>query len=120
MMSLLINISGFVLIAAIVWWFWIAGRSAAGARYQESLVIQVKDGIYDPDRIEVAAGEEISLQFKREDPSPCAEYVVFPDIDISKKLAVHATTEVSLPPLQAGEYPFTCQMQMYRGTLVVE
>ena len=120
MMSFLINAGGLLLIAAIAWWFWFAGRHSAGEHYQASLVIQVKDGVYEPDRIAVSEGQKISLQFQREDPSPCAEYVVFPDLDISKKLAVHETTDISLPAMAAGEYPFTCQMQMYRGTLVVK
>lgn len=117
-MSLLVNIFGLLLIAAIVWWFWLAGRKNGGEHYTDTLEILVKDGVYDPDRIEVPAGEEITLHFRREDPSPCAEYVVFTDLDISKQLTVHKVTELSLPALQKGEYPFTCQMKMYRGLLV--
>lgn len=117
-MSILVNLAGLLLIAVIVWWFWIAGKKSSGAHYQESLVIEVKDGVYQPERIEVPAGQEITLQFQREDPSPCAEYVIFDDLDISAQLGVHTTTSVRLPELEKGEYPFTCQMKMYRGLLV--
>ncbi|MFV8783956.1 cupredoxin domain-containing protein [Microbulbifer sp. SA54] len=120
MISALINIAGLLLIAAIVWWFWIAGKKSSGERYQESLVIRVNDGVYEPDHITVPAGQAVVLQFLREDPSPCAEYVVFSDLDISTRLPVHETVEVKLPALEAGEYPFTCQMKMYRGLLVAE
>jgi len=27
---------------------------------------------------------------------------------------------VTIPPKKAGRYPFHCQMQMYRGTLVIK
>ncbi|WP_370463935.1 cupredoxin domain-containing protein [Microbulbifer sp. ALW1] len=32
---------------------------------------------------------------------------------------VDQITEVTIPAADAGEYPFHCQMQMYRGTLIV-
>lgn len=118
MMSVVVNVGGLLLIAVIAWWFWMAGRRSAAETYQASLVVQVKDGVYDPDRIQVPVGQEITLRFKREDPSPCAEYVVFSDLDISAQLSVHEITEVVLPKLEKGEYPFTCQMKMYRGLLV--
>ncbi|HEY8568713.1 cupredoxin domain-containing protein [Microbulbifer sp.] len=118
MMSVLVNVLGLLLILGIAWWFWLAGRKSPLQHYQESLVILVKDGVYEPDRIEVPAGREIILNFQREDASPCAEYVVFPDLNISKQLPVNQITEVQLPKLEKGEYPFTCQMKMYRGLLV--
>ncbi|WP_237066937.1 cupredoxin domain-containing protein [Microbulbifer guangxiensis] len=124
MLTLIVNVAGLLLIAAIVWWFWIAGRSgktgadrtvpAAGRE------ILVKDGVYEPDRIFLPAGSPATLKFRREDPSPCAEYVLFPDLEVSAQLAVHEVTEVRLPAAEPGKYPFTCQMQMYRGTLEVE
>ena len=58
-------------------------------------------------------------QFLRKDASPCAETVIFPDLDISATLALGKTASVALPPLPAGEYAFHCQMQMYRGVLIV-
>ncbi|AMX03339.1 cupredoxin domain-containing protein [Microbulbifer thermotolerans] len=119
-MSLLVNLSGLALIAAIVWWFQLLKRSPAADKAAEAAaLIVVRDGIYEPGCIRVAAGRETELRFLREDPSPCAEYVVFADLDISAQLAVGRETAVSLPPLTAGEYEFTCQMRMYRGTLVV-
>lgn len=118
MMSLAINLTGLLLIVAIVWWFWLAGRHGGGARFSESLEVRVKDGVYEPDRIEVPAGHEVTLHFRREDPSPCAEYVVFSDLEISAELAVNQVTDVPLPALEKGEYPFTCQMKMYRGLLI--
>jgi plastocyanin domain-containing protein len=55
----------------------------------------------------------------RIDESPCSAVVVFADLDISEDLPIGETKEITLPALPPGEYPFTCQMQMYRGELVV-
>lgn len=118
-MNWLINLAGVALIAGIVWWFWLAKRGAAAPLAAPSQVILVKDGVYEPERIQIAAGRETTLHFRREDPSPCAEYVVFPDLEVSEQLALEQNTAVRLPASEPGEYPFTCQMQMYRGTLVV-
>ncbi|WP_299596929.1 cupredoxin domain-containing protein [uncultured Microbulbifer sp.] len=122
MESLLINLSGLAAIALTLWWFWLAPKrntlQAVGA--DEKLEILVKDGVYEPDRICVPAGTETVLHFRREDASPCAEWVLFPDLEVSAQLAVDQVTDVTLPAADAGEYPFHCQMQMYRGALVVE
>nr|WP_255775281.1 cupredoxin domain-containing protein [Microbulbifer sediminum] len=120
---MLINISGLLLIAAIVWWFWLAqsGQDKASVNVgDEQTEILVRDGVYEPDHIRLPAGKPATLYFRREDPSPCAEYVLFPDLEVSAQLAVGERTQVQLPAAEPGKYPFTCQMQMYRGSLTVE
>ncbi|MFI2811489.1 MULTISPECIES: cupredoxin domain-containing protein [Microbulbifer] len=123
MMTLLVNVTGLVLIVAIVWWFWLAeaGRESEPVRAtDEEMEVLVKDGVYEPDHIRLPAGEPATLYFRREDPSPCAEYVLFPDLEVSAQLAVGERTPVRLPAAEPGKYPFTCQMQMYRGSLSIE
>ena len=122
MESLLINLAGLLAIALTLWWFWLApkGNRQQAVGVDEKLQILVKDGVYEPDRIRIAAGEKTALHFRREDASPCAEWVLFPDLEVSAQLAVDKITEVTVPATDAGEYPFHCQMQMYRGTLIVE
>lgn len=122
METLLINLSGLAVIALTIWWFWLAskGNRPQAASADEKLEILVKDGVYEPARIRIPAGKETALHFRREDASPCAEWVLFPDLEVSSQLAVDQATEVTIPAAEVGEYPFHCQMQMYRGTLVVE
>ncbi|UCE88437.1 MAG: cupredoxin domain-containing protein [Pseudomonadota bacterium] len=115
----IVNVAGAALIAAIVWWFWIARPRVVKA--QSDLVeIVVANGVYTPARIEAHAGTPITLRFLREDPSPCAEQVVFDTLGVSAELPLGEAREVTVTPPAAGEYDFTCQMQMYRGTLVVK
>ncbi len=117
---MLINISGLALIALIVWWFWLYKRREVGvAGDGAGMRITVENGIYTPSRLKVAAGQPINLIFERKDPSPCAATVVFSDFDVSEELPLNKSKTIALPAMQPGEYPFTCQMQMYRGTLVV-
>jgi plastocyanin domain-containing protein len=114
---ILVNLAGLVLIGLIVWWFWLskpkAQRAASGV-----IDVMVEGGVYAPARIEVAAGEPVTLRFLRKDPSPCAEKVLFDDLGIAADLPIGQPVELTITPGKAGEYAFTCQMQMYRGMLV--
>ena len=118
----LVNIVGVLLIVAIIWWFWLGPKHSAVKVVStvDKLQILVKDGVYEPDHIRLPAGRAATLHFRREDPNPCSEWVLFPDLEVSAELALHKDTPVNLPAAKPGEYPFTCQMQMYRGTLVLE
>ena len=120
--TLLINLFGLAAIVLTVWWFWLAPKrnKKEVVSADERLEILVKDGVYEPDRIRISAGKKTVLHFRRDDASPCAEWVLFPDLEVSSQLAVDQTTDVTIPAADAGQYPFHCQMQMYRGTLVVE
>ncbi len=116
---IIINLLGLLLIALIAWWFWIYKPDAVLAD-KNTVTVVVDNGIYEPAKIRLAAGQNTTLRFLRKDPSPCAATVVFADLEISAELPVNKYQEINLPPLAAGEYPFTCQMQMYRGALIVE
>ncbi len=111
---------GLLLIALIVWWFWLYKASNAVDVSAENITIIVNNGIYQPSRIKVVPGKKTTLQFLRKDASSCAATVLFPDFDISEELPLEAKKSVELPAMSAGEYLFHCPMKMYTGTLVVE
>ena len=117
MTTTLVNVAGLAIAGLIVWWFWLskpkAQRAASGV-----IDVIVEGGVYAPARIEVAAGQPVTLRFLRKDPSPCAEKVLFDDLGIAADLPIGQPVELTITPSKAGEYAFTCQMQMYRGTLV--
>ena len=115
---LFVNIAGLLLIALIVWWFWLYQPKAAELAASDR-VITVANGTYTPARIRLPAGQAATLTFLRRDPTPCSETVLIPDLNISAALPLDKPTSIAIPPLSAGEYAFHCQMQMYRGHLIV-
>jgi len=114
-----INIAGVLLIALIVWWFWLyqPKETALGA---SDLVITVDNGVYTPSRISLPAGKSVNIKFLRKDQSPCAEMLLIPALQISQTLPLGKVASIRLPAMTAGEYPFHCQMQMYRGQITVQ
>ncbi|EKF75490.1 hypothetical protein A11A3_03999 [Alcanivorax hongdengensis A-11-3] len=119
-MTWIINLAGLLLMALIVWWFWLARREPGQRSEDGEFHIRVADGVYDPATLHARVGQPLTLWFHRQDPSPCAEQVIFQGLDVSAFLAVGEPTAVRLTPGQAGRYRFTCQMQMYQGTLIVD
>ncbi len=115
---MIINLLGLLLIALIVWWFWIY-KPAEVIVDKSTITVMVENGTYEPSRIRLPARQSTTLRFIRKDASPCAATVVFADLEISEELPLNKPKEISLPPLDAGEYHFSCQMQMYRGELIV-
>jgi len=119
MIDIIVNVSGILLIGLIIYWFWI-GKPVTRKIDSGVIDILVDHGIYEPSRIEVPAGQAVTLRFQRKDASPCAEKVVFSDFDLTVDLPVNETVDVKITPEHAGEFLFTCQMQMYRGVLVAK
>lgn len=118
-MDLLTNVIALLLIAGIVWWFWVYKPKAVT---HESNVIEIiaDNGVYAPAHIQLKKGEKVILKFLRKDASPCAEKVIFDKLNLSVDLPVGQPVEVNIQPQEAGEIEFTCQMQMYRGSLIVQ
>lgn len=116
---LIVNLIGLALIAGIIWWFWLyQAKPAASVDTRREIIVE--NGVYQPARLQVPAKQSVTLNFLRKDASPCAETVVFPDLQISESLPLNHSKRITLPALEKGDYAFHCQMQMYRGQLHVE
>lgn len=116
---IVINILGILIIALIIYWFWLYKPKEVSAISDEITVI-VENGNYQPARIKLAAGQLSTIKFMRKDESPCSGSVLFPDYNISEELPLNKNKTIVLPAMPKGEYAFHCQMQMYRGTILVE
>jgi Cu+-exporting ATPase len=111
---------GAALIVALAWFFFGPKKAVAAREEDGEQLIDIRvEGVYAPDRITAEAGKPIRLRFDRREDAACSDTVVFPDFGISQPLRAFGVTEASLPPAKPGEYPFSCAMNMYRGTLVV-
>jgi plastocyanin domain-containing protein len=115
----LINILGIAVMACIVWWFWLWKPRAISGMTNKRQIIIVDSGTYQPAHISVPVGRPSIIHFLRKDPSPCASTVIFPAWDISAELPVDEEVAITIQPSSTGVYPFTCQMQMYRGEVHV-
>lgn len=117
---MIINLIGLLLIALIIWWFWLYKPAKAVDLSSENITIVVDKGVYQPSRINVEADKKVMLHFLRKDGNPCAATVLFPKLEISAELPLETSRAIELPPMISGEYTFHCPMKMYTGTLIVE
>ncbi|MCJ8319006.1 MAG: cupredoxin domain-containing protein [Colwellia sp.] len=116
----IINIAGLGLILLVIWWFWLYKPEGVVVSSKDSITILVKDGVYQPANIKVAAGKSVEITIYRQDDSGCAANIIFPDFDINEELPLRQNKTITLPPIVSGEYSFHCPMMMYKGRLIVE
>lgn len=116
---------GVIVVAGLLTWiilrFFFGRRHAATGTVHDGVqnaTITVKGG-YSPSTITMAAGTPIALTFDRQETGECTSHVVFSDIALDAVLPGNTRTEVRLPALPPGEYPFACGMNMVHGLLIV-
>ena len=77
---------------------------------------------FTPSSLKLAAGGAGShgtVTFVRTTDKTCATEVVFPDLNIEKKLPLNQVVSVDLPTDTAKTLTFQCGMAMYKGAVVV-
>jgi plastocyanin domain-containing protein len=120
--EIIVVIAGVALVALVLWYFFgERERVAASARADgvQEIDITVKGG-YSPDVVVVRQGSPVRLNFYRDETASCSDRVVFGDFHIARDLPAFKTTPVEFTPERAGEFTWTCGMNMMRGKLVVE
>lgn len=125
--SIFSTIAALIVAAALTWlvlrFFFGTQKATAGAMdasgERQSATITVKGG-YSPAVVSMRAGTPITLAFDRQETGECTSHVVFADLGLDAMLPGNATTDVELPALPPGEYPFACGMNMVHGMLKVE
>lgn len=113
------NLLGLLVIATIVWWFWLYKPEEATSAEQGIINVLVENGVYEPARIQIPAHQTSTLRFLRKDTTPCSATVIFNGLDISSDLPVNHPKNIEVTPSKSGNYTFGCQMQMYKGELIV-
>ena len=114
---------GAVAAIGFVLWYFFGEREATAARVDERGIQEIKitvKGGYSPDVIVLKEGRTVQLHFYRDETASCSEQVVFGDFGIARDLPAFKTTTIEFTPEKAGEFTFTCGMNMMRGKLVVE
>jgi hypothetical protein len=80
--------------------------------------IKIGEHGYEPARLQVPAGEPVTLAITRTSEGNCGSRIVFPALHIEKEIPPGGMAVLTLPALPPGEIRFSCGMGMYRGAVV--
>jgi Cu+-exporting ATPase len=94
--------------------------AAAASRAGGQEITVVVSGGYSPDLIVARRGVPLRLVFDRRESSPCSDEIVLPDFGVRRALPPFAKTVLEIVPETAGEFEFTCGMNMLHGKILVE
>jgi Cu+-exporting ATPase len=116
-----VGVGALLLVAIYVFFF---GKrkavfAAAAGSGPQTITVVVQGG-YKPDLIVARRGVPLRMIFDRREESPCSDEIVLPEFGIRRALPAHARTELSITPERAGEFEFTCGMNMLHGKILVE
>ncbi|MBV7504716.1 cupredoxin domain-containing protein [Bacillus sp. sid0103] len=76
---------------------------------------------YSPNVIRVKKGVPVELEINNPlDSSNCISTFMIPDFNINNVNLKTGTTNLTFTPDKTGEYTFSCGMQMFKGTIIVE
>ena len=95
-----------------------AGPGTGGASDSQEITIVVEGG-YSPARVVARRGVPLKLIFDRRETNPCSDEIVLPDFGIRRSLPANAKTSIEIRPERAGEFPFSCGMNMLHGKIQV-
>jgi Cu+-exporting ATPase len=116
-------IAGGAALIAFVFAFFFGKRrpvaAVSGASGTQQVTIVVAGG-YTPDLVVARRGVPLRMVFDRRETSPCSDEIVLPDFGIRRSLPAHAKTVVEIRPDRAGEFAFSCGMNMLHGKIRVE
>lgn len=114
--KIIVTVFGLVGMAFTYWFFLM--RNEKEVKVSNSVDITV-DGGYSPEIISIPKGKTTKINFIRKDSTDCLEEVILGDFKIRKHLPVNQKVTVEIKPKEAGEYKYTCGMNMFHGKIIV-
>jgi heme/copper-type cytochrome/quinol oxidase subunit 2 len=75
---------------------------------------------YSPNVIKVKKGVPVELNITNPGDNSCFSTFMMPDFDLNNVNLKAGTTKLTFTPDKTGEYTFTCGMNMFKGTVIVE
>jgi plastocyanin domain-containing protein len=81
--------------------------------------VTVTEKGFEPDRIEVAAGQQVLLRITRKAQETCADAVDVQGDPVRHMLPLDKAVDVKLTAPRSGEVGFACPMKMVHGAIVV-
>jgi len=96
-----------------------SGTSAQVVGGEQTLVLNVLNSGYSPNKLQVKAGVPVKLTLQTKDAYTCASDFVFPEFNLRARLGPNDQQTLSFTPKKPGQYTFSCSMGMYTGVLEV-
>ena len=93
--------------------------AGCGGGKKNEIQVQVTENGFEPRRIEVAHGQDVTLLVTRKTDQTCATEIEIPSRNIKQELPLNQTVKVALGKLEPGEIDFACSMDMEKGTIAV-
>jgi plastocyanin len=75
---------------------------------------------YSPNVIKVKKGVPVELNITNPGDNSCFSTFMMPDFDLNNVNLKAGTTKLSFTPDKEGKYTFSCGMNMFKGTVIVE
>lgn len=82
--------------------------------------VTISEQGYSRTSIVLRRGVLTRITFLRQTDSTCAKEIVIPAYGVNRVLPLNTAVTVSFTPKRAGEFAFTCGMNMHRGKLIVQ
>lgn len=95
-------------------------KKKAVAAHPKTVQVTVGKNGFSPSTINVEEGFPLTLVFRRASKQSCGNKVVFPSLNITKNLPVGKPVTIKITPDKTGEIAFTCGMNMFKGSIVVQ
>lgn len=115
--KIIVTILGFLGIIFTVWFFLMKKEKQVSVIGEVDITV---NGGYSPEVISIPVGKITKINFLRTDPTDCLSEVVLGDFKIKKELPLNKKVTVEIKPEKAGEYVYSCGMNMYHGKIIVK
>lgn len=74
---------------------------------------------YHPATVRAPAGAQITLAFRRTTDECCGQQLKIPSMNLQRDLPLNQTVPIAVTVPGSGQLAFTCGMNMYQGSVVV-
>ncbi len=86
----------------------------------QEVTIKMHPTSYEPDYITLKKDVPVRITLQADSTAGCTRSIVFPEWSIRKTVPAGGTATVQFTPTETGTFPFSCSMNMARGTIVVQ
>lgn len=119
------QILGIVLIILVIglliyYFFWSKREEKTTETAAQQKVTVIVKGAYSPNIIRAKVDKPLVIEFDRQENNDCSKKVIISDFNISEELPDFGKGEIKILPKKTGEFPFSCEMGMYQGKIIVE